>query len=120
VKASQSFSEIPCRYFPSPGPANTGTVLEAVGRRAKELGIGQVVLATASGRTAFEARKYLDPSLKIIAVTRVTGFAEPNVQELTEADRWALQAQGVELLTCARLRRRRPWRAEQGRHVSGR
>ena len=99
--ASPSFSEIPCRYFPKPGPANTGAVLEAVARRAKELSIDRVIVATSSGRTAFEARRSLDPSLKIIAVTHVTGFAEPNVQELSEEDRRALQAQGVEVLTCA-------------------
>jgi hypothetical protein len=99
--ASPSFSEIPCRYFPKPGPANTGAVLEAVARRAKELSIDRVIVATCSGRTAFEARKSFDPSLKIIAVTHVAGFDEPNVQELSEEDRRALQAQGVEVLTCA-------------------
>lgn len=101
MTASPSFSEIPCRYFLKPGPANTGAVLEAVARRAKELSIDRVIVATCSGRTAFEARKSLDPSLKIIAVTHVTGFNEPNVQELSEEDRRALQAQGVEILTCA-------------------
>jgi hypothetical protein len=99
--ASPSFSEILCRYFPKPGPANTGAVLEAVARRAKELSIDRVIVATSSGRTAFEARKSFDPSLEIIAVTHVTGFDEPNVQELSEEDRRALQAQGVEVLTCA-------------------
>jgi hypothetical protein len=99
--ASPSFSEIPCRYFPKPGPANTGAVLEAVARRAKELSIDRVIVATCSGRTASEARKSFDPSLKIIAVTHVMGFAEPNVQELSEENRRALQAQGVEVLTCA-------------------
>jgi len=99
--ASPSFSEITCRYFPKPGPANTGAVLEAVARRAKELSIDRVIVATCSGRTAFEARKSFDPSLKIIAVTHVTGFDEPDVQELSEENRRALQAQGVEVLTCA-------------------
>jgi hypothetical protein len=101
MTASPSFSEIPCRYFLKPGPANTGAVLEAVARRAKELSIDRIIVATCSGRTAFEARKHFDPSLKIIAVTHVTGFNEPNVQELSEEDRRALQAQGVEVLTCA-------------------
>jgi hypothetical protein len=99
--ASPSFSEIPCRYFPKPGPANTGAVLNAVARRAKELFIDRVVVATCSGRTAFEALKCFDPTLKIIAVTHVTGFNESNVQELSEEDRRALQRQGVEVLTCA-------------------
>ena len=101
MTASPLFSEIPCRYFPKPGAANTGAVLEAVARRAMELSIRQVILATCCGRTAFEALKRFDPRLKIIAVTHVTGFNEPNIQELSEENRRALQTQGVELLTCA-------------------
>ena len=101
MTTSPSFSEIPCRYFLKPGPANTEAVFEAVARRAKELSIDRVIVATCSGRTAFEARKSFDPSLKIIAVTHVAGFDEPNVQELSEENRRALQAQGVEVLTCA-------------------
>jgi uncharacterized protein len=98
---SQLFSEIPCRYFPKPGPANTGAVLEAVGRRAKELSIDRVILATNSGRTAFEALNRFDPALKIIAVTHVTGYKEPNVQDMSEENRGALRTRGVEVLTCA-------------------
>ena len=101
MTASPSFVEIPCRYFLKPGPANTGAVLEDVARRAKDLSIDRVIVATCSGRTAFEARRCFDPSLKIIAVTHVTGFNEPNIQELSEENRRALQAQGVEILTCA-------------------
>ncbi len=98
---SPSFADIPCRYFPRPGRSNTGAVLEAVARRAEELSIERILVATCSGRTAFETRKRLSPSLKIIAVTHVTGFSEPNVQELSMENRRALQAQGVEVLTCA-------------------
>jgi hypothetical protein len=58
-------------------------------------------VASCTGRTAFAARKIFAPSARIIAVTHVTGFAEPNVQELSEEDRRALQEQGVEVLTCA-------------------
>ncbi len=101
MTASPSFSEIPCRYFPKPGPANTEAVIEAVVRRARELSIDRVIVATCSGRTAFEVRRSFDPSLKVIAVTHVTGFYEPNIQELSEEDRRALQAEGVEVLTCA-------------------
>ena len=101
MEANDLFREEPCRYFTKPGPANTGAVLEAAGRRAKELTIGRVGVASCTGGTAFAARKIFAPSARIIAVTHVTGFAEPNVQELSEEDRRALQEQGVEVLTCA-------------------
>ncbi|MCE5261944.1 MAG: hypothetical protein LLG97_00250 [Deltaproteobacteria bacterium] len=93
--------DIPCRYFSKPGPANTAAVFEAVGRRAKELAIGRVIIATSSGRTVFEALDRLDPELKIVAVTHVTGYTESNVQEMSEENRQALQARGVAVLTCA-------------------
>src|SRR4030042_5606742 len=101
MKANPLSREVPCRYFVKPGPANTGAVLEAAGRRAKELSSGRVVVASCTGQTAFAARKIFAPSARIIAVTHVTGFAEPNVQELSEEDRRALQEQGVEVMTCA-------------------
>lgn len=101
MQANSLYQDISCRHFTKPGPANTLAVLEAVGRRAKDLAIGRVVLATCSGRTAFEALKRFDPALEIVAVTHVTGFAEPNGQELAEEDRRKLIEQGVKVLTCA-------------------
>jgi hypothetical protein len=101
MKETERFREVSCRYFLKPGPAATQAVLEAACRRAKELAICRVVVATCSGRTAFAAREAFDPAVHVVAVTHVTGFGEPNVQELSAEDRRALQARGVEVLTCA-------------------
>ncbi|MCX5853153.1 MAG: hypothetical protein NTZ24_00955 [Deltaproteobacteria bacterium] len=89
-----------CRYFHKPGGKNTRIVLEAVSKRAKELSIRKVLIATCSGRTAFEALKILDRDVKIIAVTHVTGYEKPDSQELSEQDRTDLESQGVTVLTC--------------------
>ncbi len=94
------YNDVTCRYFKKPGPKNTQGVLEAVSRRAKELGIGKVVVATCSGRTALKAREILDPDLKMVAVSHVTGFREPNHQELPEDVRAELESKGVSVLTC--------------------
>jgi hypothetical protein len=94
------YDDVTCRYFKKPGPKNTEGVLEAVSRRAKELGIKQVVVATCSGQTAFKALEIFDPDLKIIAVSHVTGFREPNYQELPEDIRQELKSKGVTVLTC--------------------
>jgi hypothetical protein len=94
------YHDIPCRYFHKPGGKNTKAVLEAVSRRAKELSIGKVLIATCSGRTAFEALKVLGKDIKIIAVTHVTGYEKPNVQELDEKDRRELESNGIAVLTC--------------------
>ena len=89
-----------CRYFKKPGPKNTGAVMDIVSQRAKALGIKKILVATNTGRTAFEALEVLGAEFKIIAVTHVTGFAEPNHQELSEESRRELESRGISVLTC--------------------
>ena len=100
MSESSPYHDIPCRYFHKPGGKNTKGVLEAVAKRANELSIGKVLIATVSGRTAFEALKVLDKDINIIAVTHVTGYAKPDIQELDEKDRRELESHGVKVLTC--------------------
>jgi hypothetical protein len=94
------FEDIPCRYFRKPGPRNTKAVFEAVSKRAKELGIGKVLVPTASGNTAFKALEILGGDLEIIAVSHASGFLKPDTQELSEEDRRELLSKGVNVLTC--------------------
>ena len=94
------YKDLTCRYFSRPGGRNTDLVLEAVERRAAELGIRDILVATCSGQTAFAALKKLSPERRIIAVTHFTGFAKPNDQELSEENRSILQNLGVQVLTC--------------------
>jgi hypothetical protein len=94
------YEDKPCRYFSEPGPANTGNVLKAVAVRVRKLGIQKVLVATCSGDTALGALKVLNPGIRLIAVTHVTGFAEPDTQEMEESRRRELQARGVQVLTC--------------------
>ena len=89
-----------CRYFEKSGKENTKGVFGIVSRRANELGIEKILVATCSGRTSFDALEILDPGLKIIAVTHVTGFQRPNFQELSEEARQRLESKGVTVLTC--------------------
>ena len=94
------FDDIPCRYFKKPGPTNTRAVMEAVCKRAGELSIKKILVATNSGRTAFWTLEVLGPEYKIIAVTHVTGFQRPNYQELSEDTRKELESKGIAVLTC--------------------
>jgi len=100
MNQNSTYDDVICRYFRKPGPKNTEGVLEAVSRRAKELGIDKVLVATCSGKTAFSALEIFDTALTIIAVTHVTGFREPNYQELSEKARQELESKGVTVLTC--------------------
>ena len=82
TKTSASYYETPVLYFNEPGPRDTGQVLECVRRRAKELNIKVVLLASVSGATALKARQILGPGIHIIAVSHVTGFVKPDHQEM--------------------------------------
>ena len=46
MSESSPYHDISCRYFHKPGGKNTKGVLEAVSKRAKELSIGKVLIAT--------------------------------------------------------------------------
>ena len=94
------YHDIQCRYFKKPGPKNTRAVMETVLKRAKELSIKKILVATCSGRTAFEALDILGSDFNIIAVTHVTGFQKPNLQELSDDTRRELESKGITVLTC--------------------
>ncbi len=85
-------------YFEKPGPKNTEAVLRIAKKRADELGIDTVLVATTSGATAARAVAVLTDHT-VIAVTHSTGFREPNVQELAEAHRNTIEAAGGKVLT---------------------
>jgi hypothetical protein len=87
------------RYFTKPGKRNTKKLLDIAARRANELGIRKILVATCSGQTAIEARKVFVSSIQVIAVTHVTGFENPNEQELTAANRRKLESLRVPILT---------------------
>jgi hypothetical protein len=74
--------------------------MEAVERRASDLSLTDILVATCSGDTAFKALELLDSKRRIIAVTHVTGFMEPDHQEMTEETRARLEGLGVKVLTC--------------------
>jgi hypothetical protein len=94
------FTDIQCRYFKKPGPENTWAVMEIVSKRAGELGVKKILVASNSGKTAFEAFAVLGANHKLIAVTHVCGFQKPNHQELDDNARRELEAKGITVLTC--------------------
>jgi hypothetical protein len=94
-----TFEETIALFFQKAGPRNTRQVLEAVARRAGELSIDQVLLPTCSGKTVFEALEVLPSGLRITAITHVTGFREPDHQELDPGVRKELEEKGVTVYT---------------------
>ncbi|MFP3902784.1 MAG: pyruvate kinase alpha/beta domain-containing protein [Armatimonadota bacterium] len=90
---------VPVNYFENPGPENTEATLQAAQRRAADLSIDQVVVATTSGRTALQAAKTM-PDAKIIGVTLHAGlwetYAAPDDEIIAEAEE-----KGVTIVTAS-------------------
>jgi hypothetical protein len=86
-------------YFERPGEGNTTRTLQAARRRAEELGIRTVLVASTRGETGVQAAQMFQ-GFDLIVVSHSAGFREPNTQEMTEENRAAIEAAGATILTC--------------------
>jgi len=87
------------RYWDRPGPGNTAATVELSVRRARELGLHRLVVASNTGTTAQALRRAADKDMRIVCVTHSVGFREPGVDEMPREARQELAAAGVEVLT---------------------
>jgi len=88
-------------YFEKPGgEENTAKTLELAKARADELGIKTLVIASTVGKTAVKAVDVFK-GYKVIVVTHVAGFREPDTQEFTEENRKIVEKKGGIFLTTA-------------------
>jgi hypothetical protein len=92
--------EVQTVYFDEPGEANTDEVLRIAKRRAKELDIKTIIVASTRGVTAAKA-VVVFKGMKVIVVSHFTGMREPNVQELTDEYRQKIESKGGIILTTA-------------------
>jgi hypothetical protein len=90
---------VPCVYFARPGPQNTRRTLEVAARRAEELNIRHIVVASSSGKTGVLAAEFFQ-NRNLVVVTHSTGFLKPDYQELKPALRKKIEALGARILTC--------------------
>ncbi|MFQ6122611.1 MAG: pyruvate kinase alpha/beta domain-containing protein [Dehalococcoidales bacterium] len=100
TKLERGSMETKTVYFENPGRENTEEVLRIAKKRAEELGIKTVVVASVSGDTAVRAMDVFQ-GLRVIVVTHVSGFREPDVQQFTEKNREIVESKGGTLLTTA-------------------
>ncbi len=92
--------EIKTVYFENQGKENTEETLRIARQRAEELGIKNILLASTWGDTAVRATDVFK-GLRVIAVSHVNGFREPDVQEFTEENRQMGEGKGGVILTAA-------------------
>jgi hypothetical protein len=93
-----SVMEVKTVYFDTPGRDNTAATMRIARRRAEELGIKTILVASTIGDTAVEAVKVFK-GLKVIVVTHAAGFKEPNTQEFTQENRRKVESKGALVLT---------------------
>jgi len=86
-------------YFDQPGEANTDRTLEIAKKRAEELDIRTILVASTRGATGVKAAQ-LFKDRDVVVVTHSTGFVEPNFQQLREENRAKIEAAGAKILTC--------------------
>ena len=73
-------------YFDKPGRDNTEEAFVIAKKRAEELGIKTIVVASTYGDSGVRAAEFFK-GIKVVVVTHVTGFREPDVQQLTDENR---------------------------------
>jgi hypothetical protein len=86
-------------YFEKPGPENTDATLELAFKRAKEMGIKDVVVASTKGETGIKTAKIFK-GFNLVVVSHSTGFKEPNAQEMSLDKRKEIEKEGGKVLTC--------------------
>jgi hypothetical protein len=90
-------------YWDSAGAKLTGQTLEAAFTRAKEAGIGYLVVTSTTGRTARAALEMLPSGLNLVVVTHHQGYKEPGVNECDPETIRLLQEKGAGVLTTTHL-----------------
>ena len=92
--------EVQTVYFDEPGEANTNEALRIAKRRAKELGIKTIIVASTRGVVGAKAVQVFK-GMKVVVVSHFTGMREPNMQELTDENRQKIESKGGIILTTA-------------------
>jgi len=91
-------------YFDEVGRQNTGEVVDAAAKRAKELGIMYIVIASTSGASAIKMADALKGTgVKVISVTHQYGLREGGKWEMDEANLKKLKELGVIVTTQSHL-----------------
>lgn len=84
-------------YFERPGRSNTAKTLELARKRAEQIGIRDIVVASYTGYTGLKAAKIFK-GFNLVVVGGVYGFEKPNKVAMSEARRSQIEKQGGKVL----------------------
>ncbi len=92
--------EKPILYLDSVGETNTDAVVGAAAKRASELGITHIVVASTSGKTALKmAEAVKDSGIKVIGISHQYGQKEKGEWEVEEEYKQKLEELGAVITT---------------------
>jgi hypothetical protein len=87
-------------YFDKPGKENTQQVLKLAAERARQLDIAEVVVASTTGFTAYQAIEIFDGP-RITAITYHCGFKEPFKSQMPADVKADLQSKGITVVAAS-------------------
>ena len=90
-------SKVETIYFSEPGKANSREALKLAKRRADELGIRDVVVASYTGETGAQAAEVFK-GYNLIVVAGMVGFIEANQDRMKPENKKAIEAGGGKIL----------------------
>lgn len=88
-------------YWEKCGQENTKETVSLAVKRAEELDIKRIVVASNTGKTALACSEVFDG--EIICVTHHVGFSGPGADEMPAEQRALLSAKGIRILTTTHL-----------------
>jgi hypothetical protein len=89
-------------YFDNPGKENTEMALKLAKKRADELGIRNIVVASSSGISGVAASEIFK-GFNLIVVTSVAGYNKPNEIRMRPECRKEIETNGGRILTTAHV-----------------
>jgi hypothetical protein len=90
-------SNVETTYFKEPGKANSRETLKLAKKRADELGIRDIVVASYSGETGVQATEVFK-GYNLIIVAGMVGFLEPNQDRMKPENKKAIEDGGGKIL----------------------
>jgi hypothetical protein len=80
-------------YFDKPGKENTDKTLELAKKRAEELGIKNIVIASYTGYSGVKASKIFQ-NYNLVVSAGMVGFREPNLERMISENRKKIESNG--------------------------
>lgn len=101
-KGGRLFTKKNILYFSTPGETNTDATLKIAKKRANELGIKDILVASTRGITALKTIDIFK-GFNVYVISHVTGWQQPGVQQLDKDISSKIKTKGGKIVTSAHI-----------------